>query len=124
MRSKWKTRLGVAALFVALVLVVNPELRALLMLVDALGLEVLLVLVAAQWRTHSPVFFAAVFTALQPSMQATCRATFSALGLTTRTIGLFSPHGFFTHLLQWSVAAATQDLKCDYRAPNETQLTA
>ena len=123
MRNRWKSWLGSASLFVALVLVVNPELRALLMLVDAFGLEALLILVVAQWRFHAPVFFAAVFTVLQSSMEATCRGTFTVLDLTTRTIRLFSPYGFVTHLLQFGIAAVTQDLKCEYRVPNETRLT-
>ena len=119
MRNKWKSRLGAAALLVVLVLVVNPELRALLMLADAFGLEALLILVIAQWRSYTP----ALIAVLRSSLAVTCRATFTGLGLTTRTIGLFSPRGVVTHLLQWSFAAVTQDLECENGVANERQLT-
>jgi hypothetical protein len=44
--------LGAVALFVALVVVVNPELRAFLLLADYLGLEMLGLIFALQLRSH------------------------------------------------------------------------
>jgi hypothetical protein len=117
MRSKWRSWLGAAAVVVALVLVANPELRALLMLADAVGLEPLPLLVVAQLRFYGPMIRAW----LQPSMPATCHATFVGLGLTTRAFGLLSPHGYLTHLFQWSVAATTQDVQCAGRASGHVQ---
>jgi hypothetical protein len=108
MRNKWKSCLGAAALVVALVLVANPELRALLMLAEAVGLEALVLLVVAQLRFYAPVLVAA----LRPSMAATCQATLFSLGAVTRVVGLLSPHGYLTHLWQWGVAATTRDLQC------------
>lgn len=112
MRNNSKSWLGAATVVVALVLVANPELRALLMLADAVGLEALVLLVVAQLRFFMPVLRAS----LQPSMDVTCRATFAGVGLTTRVFGLLSPHGCLTHLTQWGVAAVTQDLQCIKRA--------
>ena len=118
MRNKWKSCLGTAALVVALVLVANPELRALLMLAEAVGLEALVFLVVAQLRFYAPVLGAA----LRPGVAATCQATFFGLGAVTRVVGLLSPHGYLTHLSQWTVAATTQDLQCS--APvSATQIT-
>ena len=118
MRNKWKSCLGTAALVVALVLVANPELRALLMLAEAVGLEALVLLVVAQLRFYAPVLGAA----LRPGMAATCQATFFGLGAVTRVVGLLSPHGYLTHLWQWAVAATTQDLQCS-APPTATQIT-
>ncbi len=117
MRNKWKSWLGAATVMVALVLVANPELRALLMLADAVGLEALVLLVVAQFRFYGPVLRAV----LQPGMSATCHATFVGLGLTTRLFGLLSPHGYLTHVWQWGVAASTQDLQCSTQA-SSTQI--
>jgi hypothetical protein len=114
---KWKSWLDLAAVVVALVLVANPELRALLMLADAVGVEALVLLVMAQFRFCGPL----LSTWLQPSIAATCRATFTGLGLTTRLFGLLSPHGYLTHLFQWSVAATTQDVQCAGRASGHVQ---
>ena len=50
MRNKWQSWLGTATFVVALVLVANPELRALLMLAEAVGLEALVFLVVARGR--------------------------------------------------------------------------
>lgn len=53
-KRSWKSYLGAAALALALVIVLNPEVRALLFLVDAIGLEALLLLVVAQCRNFLP----------------------------------------------------------------------
>ena len=50
-KSGWGTALGVVAIFVALALVANPELRAFLLLTDSLGFELVAVLIATQFRS-------------------------------------------------------------------------
>jgi hypothetical protein len=53
--SSWKSRLGALAVVLALLIVVQPELRALLFLVDAIGLEVIALLLLTQLRTFWPL---------------------------------------------------------------------
>ena len=117
MRNKWKSRLGAATVVVALVVVVNPELRALLMLADAVGLGALVLLAVAQLRFYGLVLRAS----LQLSIAATCQAAFIGLGITTRLFGLLWPHGSPTHLLQWGVAAVTRDVQCAGRVSGHVQ---
>ena len=58
-KSEWGAALGVAAIFVALAVVASPELRALLLLTDALGFELIAILLATQFRS---LLYAAVPT--------------------------------------------------------------
>lgn len=54
-KRSWKSRLAAAAFLAAMVFVLNPELRALLLVADALGLDVVLLLLATQLRVLWPV---------------------------------------------------------------------
>jgi len=56
-KSGWGAALGAAAIFVALALVANPELRALLLVTDALGFELVAILLVTQFRS---LFYAAL----------------------------------------------------------------
>ena len=61
MRSKeWKRKVWILAVAVVLLCVVNPELRALVFLVDALSLEVFLLFVGLQVKEFWPFVQAAV----------------------------------------------------------------
>lgn len=55
-KRSWKSRLAAAGFFVVILCVLNPELRALLLFADALGLDVVLLLVATQLRVFWPTF--------------------------------------------------------------------
>lgn len=68
-RRAWKLRLGVFAGVAVIALVANPELRLLLLFVDAIGLEVAVWLLATQCRALWPLFQAAA----GPIVAALCR---------------------------------------------------
>ena len=78
-------RIGAIALAIALILVLNPEIRALLLLANTLGFEVVALLVLTQLRSFAPIVitatqtFAASFCAL--SLQPTQRAMQVTVGL-------------------------------------------
>ena len=71
-------RIGAFAIAIALILVLNPEIRALLLLANTLGLEVVVLLVITQLRSFAPVVIAAAQTfaasfcalSLQPAQNA------------------------------------------------------
>jgi hypothetical protein len=53
--DSWKSKLGTIAVVVALLIVVHPELRALLLFADVVGLEIIVLLVVTQLRALWPV---------------------------------------------------------------------
>jgi len=53
--DSWKSKLGTGAVVVALFIVVHPELRALLLFADVVGLEIIVLLVVTQLRALWPV---------------------------------------------------------------------
>jgi hypothetical protein len=53
--DSWKLKLGTSAVVVALLIVVHPELRALLLFADIVGLEIIVLLVVTQLRALLPV---------------------------------------------------------------------
>lgn len=54
-KKSWKSYLGGAAIALAIVMVLNPEIRALLLLVDLLGFETFVILLALQVKSYWPV---------------------------------------------------------------------
>ena len=68
-KRSWKSYLGTVAFVAAIVVVVNPELRALLLVADVLGLEAILLLLATQFRTFWPM----LRVATEPITLAFCR---------------------------------------------------
>ena len=54
-KRSWKSYVGAGALAVALIFILNPEIRALRMLADAVGLEAILLMVIAQLRNYWPM---------------------------------------------------------------------
>jgi hypothetical protein len=72
-RRQWTTRAVALAFLVTIVVVANPELRAFLLLADALGLEMLLLLLATQWG----VVAHALQLAAHSGIRALCAVAFS-----------------------------------------------
>jgi hypothetical protein len=77
-KRSWKSYLGAGALAVALLVILNPEIRALLLLADAVGLEALFLMVIAQLRNYWPALRAAV----QPIAAVMCRLS-SRIGISS-----------------------------------------
>ena len=77
---RWNNRSGALAIAIALVLVLNPEIRALLLLVNAVGLEVVAFLVLAQARSFWPT----IYTGIQHRSQSACPYVLQATDFTLR----------------------------------------
>ena len=54
-KPSWNLKLALVAVALGLVLVANPEIRALLLLADAIGIEAIVFLVLLQARSLAPV---------------------------------------------------------------------
>jgi hypothetical protein len=81
-RHPWINRYGSVAVLLMLLLVVNPELQAFLLVTNYIGLDLMMFFIALQLRHLLPVV---------PSYQMgrlVCVASYTALRLTTRAIGL------------------------------------
>ena len=74
------SRAAAIAIAVALVLVLNPEVRALLLLVNALGLEVVALLVFAQARSFWPT----IYTGIQRNSSSVCPYALRTANLSLR----------------------------------------
>lgn len=94
-KRSWKSYLGAVALAVALVIVLNPEVRALLFLADAIGLEALLLLFAAQFRNFLPV----LRVVFEPVALALCKFSSLVASGALRGFQLALPIRPFTLLL-------------------------
>ena len=53
-KRRWQVRIGLLFLSLALVTILNPEVRALFLIVDAIGLDLVILLVATQLRAVAP----------------------------------------------------------------------
>jgi hypothetical protein len=94
-KRSWKSYLGAAALAVALVFILNPEVRALHFLADTVGLEALLLLFATQFRNFLPVL-RAVF---EPLAVALCKFSSLVASDALRAFQFALPKRLFTLLL-------------------------
>ena len=83
----WSWRLAGFAILVWLVFVTTPELRALLILVDSLGLEIVFLLLAIQLRTLLP-FLVQAFVSFR---LWSCITSFFILRSLIRLFGLLLP---------------------------------
>jgi hypothetical protein len=82
--NRWINRHGTVAVLLMLLLVVNPELRAFLLLANFIGLDLMVFFIVIQLRNLLPAI---------PSYQYQtgtflCVASYTTLRVTTRTIGL------------------------------------
>jgi hypothetical protein len=53
-KRRWQARIGLVFLSLALVVILNPETRAALLIVDSIGLDVVILLVSMQLRLIAP----------------------------------------------------------------------
>ena len=83
-RRPWINRYGTVAVLLMLLLVMNPELRAFLLVTNYIGFDLMMFFIALQLRHLLPAIFAYRF---QPG-SLLCVAGYSALRVTTRAIGL------------------------------------
>ena len=111
--GSWKSRLGALAVVLALLIVVQPELRALLFLVDAIGLEVIALLLLTQLRTFWPL--------LQPARACAarllCGATSAVAGSAVRIFPTVLPLRPMAFLLPPAFLLLPYSLRCSLSLP-------
>lgn len=112
-KHSWKSNLGTAALLVAIVVVVNPELRALLLVADALGLEVVLLLIATQFR----VLWSMLRVAADPIVRVFCKSSFLVARAAMRTFPVLLPFRPFGALLCPLLLVLSYGLRCPVQDP-------
>jgi hypothetical protein len=83
-RHPWINRYGTVAVLVMLLLVMNPELRAFLLLANFIGLDLMIFFILIRLRYLLP----AIPSNLNQTGSFLCVASYTALRVTTRTIGL------------------------------------
>lgn len=106
MRSKeWKRRIGILAVAVALLLVVNPELRALVFLIDAVSLEAFLLFIGLQVKGFWP-FVQRATVKLFATLARASAATFRHLGVAVNALNPRVPMALLAQQTFW--AARTQ----------------
>ena len=81
-RRSWIDRYGAVAVLVMLLLVMNPELRAFLLLANFIGLDLMIFFIVIQLRLLLPAMPS------YPMGTSLCVATYTTLRVATRTIGL------------------------------------
>ena len=96
------------ALAFALIFILNPEIRALLMLADAMGLEAVFLMVIAQLRNYWPV----LRVVLKPITLASCRLSSGIGELSIRAFQLALPIRPFAGLLGRVFIALSYGLRC------------
>jgi hypothetical protein len=83
-RHPWINRYGTVAVLLALFLVMNPEVRAFLLLANFIGLDLMIFFFVIQLRHLLPV----ITSTLNQMGSFPCVARYTALRVATRTIGL------------------------------------
>jgi hypothetical protein len=80
--NRWINKYGTVAVLLMLLLVMNPELRAFLLLANFIGLDLMIFFIVIQLRYLLPAIPS------YPMGTFLCVASYTALRVTTRTIGL------------------------------------
>jgi hypothetical protein len=83
-RHPWINRYGTVAVLLMLLVVMNPELRAFLLLANFIGLDLMIFFIVIQLRYLLP----AIPRYPRQMGRFLCVASYTALRVTTRTIGL------------------------------------
>jgi hypothetical protein len=83
-QRRWINRYGAAAILLMLVFVMNPELRAFLLIANFIGLDLMIFIVVLQLRYLLP----AVPSFPHQMRTFMCVASYTTLRITTRTISL------------------------------------
>ena len=118
-RRPWINKYGTVAVLLMLLLVMNPELRAFLLLANFIGLDLMIFFIAIQLRYLLP----AVPSFQHPMRIFLCVASYSILRLATRMIALLlapadrATAGLTTLLFVLSKNMWCPTLKADFR-PN------
>src|SRR3984885_15795671 len=100
----WINKYGTVAVLLMLLFVMNPELRAFLLLANFIGLDLMIFFFAIQLRHLQP----AIASYPYQMGRFLCVASYTALRVTTRTIGLLlvpahrATVGLTTLLFVWS----------------------
>jgi hypothetical protein len=83
--NRWINTYGTVAVLLMLLLVMNPEVRAFLLLADFIGLDLMIFFIVIQMRELLP----AIPSYRYQLGRSQCLVGYTALRVTTRTIGLF-----------------------------------
>jgi hypothetical protein len=116
-RRPWINKYGTVAVLLMLLLVMNPELRAFLLLANFIGLDLMIFFIAIQLRYLLP----AVPSFQQPMRTFLCVASYNTLRFATRMIALLlapadrATAGLTTLLFVLSKNMWCPSLKPDFR---------
>jgi hypothetical protein len=105
-RWTWKT--GTLAILLLLFIVTNPELRAVLLVFNGLGFELVVFLIGLQLRSFIP---ASGILAAQARIFL-CVAVYAVLRAVTRALGILAPPGRATFGLSTFLFALSKSLWC------------
>jgi hypothetical protein len=104
----WLNRYGSLAVLLALLFVLNPELRAFLFVTNFIGVDLMIFLIAIQLRVE----LLAIRTFPYPLRTTLCVAGYASLSLVTRLVGvLLAAARVTTALTGWLFVVST-DLHC------------
>jgi hypothetical protein len=117
-RRSWINRYGTVAVLLMLVLVLNPELRAFLLLANFIGLDLMIFFIAIQLRYLLP----ALSSDLNPIGTFLCMAGFGTLRVTTRTIGLLLAPARVTGGLTTLLFVLSKNIWCPMQKRNFQQV--
>jgi hypothetical protein len=101
-----------------LLVVLNPELRAFLLLANFIGLDLMIFFIAMQLRYSLP----AIPSYLNPMRAFLCVAGFGALRITTRTIGLLLAPARVSGGLTTLLFILSKNMWCAERAQDLQQI--
>jgi len=107
-KRSWKSYLRTVAFVAAIVVIVNPELRALLLVADALGFEAILLLLATQFRTFWPM----LRIATEPILHALCKFSSFIAMAAMRAFPAILPFRPFALLLCPLLLVLSYGLRC------------
>ena len=105
---RWKSCIAAFLVLGALVLVANPELRALLLLTETVGLEAIVFIVVVQLRSYWPMLRATAGLAAR----ASCGVLLAAMRAFLRAAFLWLPAGPFTVPIFPALPVWSEQLKC------------
>ena len=113
-KKSWKSYLGVAAIAFAIAMVLNPEIRALMLLADLMGFETFIILVAVQLRSFWPV----LMPVTQRVSSVACKLATSIGVLALKAPEKFLPFGPLHILLSPLFVALSYGVQCPIRSAN------
>jgi len=109
----WINRYGSVAILLLLLLVLNPELQAFLLVTNFIGLDLMIFFIVIQLRHLLP----AIRSFPYPMRTFVCVAGYTALRVTTRTIGLLLAPARVSGALTTLLFVLSKNMWC----PNQKQ---